>query len=94
LVALFIAGYRYGSNWTISADGTFTHKSSSVIRCTRSGRAALLQAKTMYDFGSLPPLVLVLLCAPVRSAVSQVSQAVRREGSFYRPVPAHNPSWR
>ena len=60
----------------------------------RSGRAALLQAKTMYDFGSLPPLVLVLLCAPVRSAVSQVSQAVRREGSFYRPVPAHNPSWR
>ena len=39
LVALFIAGYRYGSNWTISADGTFTHKSSSVIRCTRSVRA-------------------------------------------------------
>ena len=41
LVALFIAGYRYGSNWTISADGTFTHKSSSVIRCTRSVRAEL-----------------------------------------------------
>jgi hypothetical protein len=41
LVALFIAGYRYGSNWTISADGTFTHKSSSVIRCTRSVRAGL-----------------------------------------------------
>ena len=41
LVALFIAGYRYGSNWTISADGTFTHKSSSVIRCTGSGRAEL-----------------------------------------------------
>jgi hypothetical protein len=41
LVALFIAGYRYGSNWTISADGTFTHKSSSVIRCTRPVRAAL-----------------------------------------------------
>jgi hypothetical protein len=41
LVGLFIAGYRYGSNWTISADGTFTHKSSSVIRCTRSVRAEL-----------------------------------------------------
>jgi hypothetical protein len=41
LVGLFIAGYRYGSNWTISADGTFTHKNSSVIRCTRSVRAEL-----------------------------------------------------
>ena len=39
LVALPTAGYDYGSNWTISADGTFTHKNSSVIRCTRSERA-------------------------------------------------------
>src|SRR5262249_5803601 len=41
LVTLPIAGYDYGSNWTISADGTFTHKNNSVIRCTRSGRAEL-----------------------------------------------------
>jgi hypothetical protein len=40
LVALFIAGYRFGSNWTISADGTFTHKNSSVTRCTRSAMRA------------------------------------------------------
>src|SRR5262245_3974226 len=41
LVGLFIAGYRYGSNWTISAAGTFTHKNSSVIRCTGSVREGL-----------------------------------------------------
>jgi hypothetical protein len=39
LVSLPIAGYNYGSNWTISADGTFTRKNNSVIRCTRSVRA-------------------------------------------------------
>jgi hypothetical protein len=26
---VLIAGYDYGSNWTISAGGTFTHKNSS-----------------------------------------------------------------
>ena len=41
LVTLPIAGYDYGSNWTISADGTFTHKNNSVIRCTRTVRARL-----------------------------------------------------
>ena len=29
LVTRPIAGYDYGSNWTISAGGTFTHKNSS-----------------------------------------------------------------
>jgi len=29
LVARLIAGYDYGSNWTISAGGTLTHKNSS-----------------------------------------------------------------
>ena len=29
LVTRITAGYDYGSNWTISADGTFTHKNSS-----------------------------------------------------------------
>ncbi len=28
-VTRLIAGYDYGSNWTISAGGTFTHKNSS-----------------------------------------------------------------
>jgi hypothetical protein len=41
LVTLLTAGYSYGSNWTISADGTFTHKNNSVIRCTRTVRARL-----------------------------------------------------
>jgi hypothetical protein len=29
LVTRLIAEYNYGRNWTISADGTFTHKNSS-----------------------------------------------------------------
>jgi hypothetical protein len=76
LVGLFIAGYRYGSNWTISADGTFTHKSSSVIRCTRSVREGLPHTALTSGSCDGQPLVGIRLVVRATIPVTRIPGSV------------------